>query len=190
MRTLPILVERRNEPTYIYVIDDDEPMSEHWYQVILNYKEHGEYPPNTDTRGKRAIQRLASQFNIELGQLLKKTPHSTLLTCVRKEKGYKIIEDTHDGEYGPHMNARALYEQILRLGWCWTTIEADCIKYVKTCHKCQIFGNVLHVPPSPLFSITSPWPFSTWGIDVIGKILPIGTGGHCFILVAIDYFTK
>ncbi|PKI68965.1 hypothetical protein CRG98_010645 [Punica granatum] len=27
----------------------------------------------------------------------------------------------------------------------------------------------------------TPWPFSMWGIDVIG---------HLFILVAIDYFTK
>ena len=89
MRTLPILVEQRNEPAYTHAIDDDEPPSEPWYQVILNYKEHGEYPPNTDTRGKRAIQRQASQFTIELGQLLKKTPQGTLLTCVSKKKGTK-----------------------------------------------------------------------------------------------------
>ncbi|XP_074300568.1 uncharacterized protein LOC141631846 [Silene latifolia] len=38
--------------------------------------------------------------------------------------------------------------------------------------------------------MTSPWPFSTWGIDIIGKVNPSGTGGYCFILVAIDYFTK
>ncbi|KAL9230654.1 hypothetical protein vseg_005978 [Gypsophila vaccaria] len=110
--------------------------------------------------------------------------------CVDQAKGQKIIAQVHDGECGPHMNARALCKQILRLGWYWTSMEADCIKYVKHCHHCQIFGNVQHVPPSPLYSLTSPWPFSTWGIDVIGKIFPIGAGGHCFILVAIDYFTK
>ncbi|XP_074283147.1 uncharacterized protein LOC141607690 [Silene latifolia] len=38
--------------------------------------------------------------------------------------------------------------------------------------------------------MTSPWPFSTWGIDIIGKVNPSRSGGHCFILVAIDYFTK
>ncbi|KAL9227910.1 hypothetical protein vseg_003546 [Gypsophila vaccaria] len=69
-------------------------------------------------------------------------------------------------------------------------MKADCIKYVKHCHNCQIFGNVQHVLPSPLYSLTSPWPFSTWGIDIIGKIFPIGAGCHCFILVAIDYLTK
>ena len=41
-----------------------------------------------------------------------------------------------------------------------------------------------------MFTFTSPWPFSTWGIGKIGKITPTGTGGHEFILVAIDYFTK
>ena len=29
-----------------------------------------------------------------------------------------------------------------------------------------------------------------WGIDVIGAIEPKAANGHCFILVAIDYFTK
>jgi len=28
-----------------------------------------------------------------------------------------------------------------------------------------------------------------WGIDVIGAIEPKASNGHCFILVAIDYFT-
>ena len=35
-----------------------------------------------------------------------------------------------------------------------------------------------------------PWPFSEWGIDIIGKISPKSSSGHEFILVAIDYFTK
>ena len=46
------------------------------------------------------------------------------------------------------------------------------------------------VPPSELHALTSPWPFSVWGIDIIGKISPRSSGGHEYILVAIDYFTK
>ena len=38
--------------------------------------------------------------------------------------------------------------------------------------------------------MTSPWPFSIWGIDIIGKISLKSSSGHDFILVAIDYFTK
>jgi len=35
-----------------------------------------------------------------------------------------------------------------------------------------------------------PWPFSRWGIDVIGVIEPKALNGHRFILVVIDYFTE
>ena len=38
--------------------------------------------------------------------------------------------------------------------------------------------------------MSSPWPFSTWGIDVIGAVHPAASNGHRYILVAIDYFTK
>ncbi|RVW87089.1 hypothetical protein CK203_048330 [Vitis vinifera] len=50
--------------------------------------------------------------------------------------------------------------------------------------------DLIHVPPSELHALTSPWPFSVWGIDIIGKISSKSSRGHEFILVAIDYFTK
>ena len=50
--------------------------------------------------------------------------------------------------------------------------------------------DLIHVPPSKLHALTSPWPFSIWGIDIIRKISPKSSNGHEYILVAIDYFTK
>ena len=38
--------------------------------------------------------------------------------------------------------------------------------------------------------MTSPWPFSTWGVDIIGKVTAKASNEHEFTLVAIDYFTK
>ncbi|XP_070004570.1 uncharacterized protein [Nicotiana sylvestris] len=49
---------------------------------------------------------------------------------------------------------------------------------------------MIKVPPNKLNATSSPWPFATWGMDVIGPIEPIASNGHRFILVAIDYFTK
>ena len=45
------------------------------------------------------------------------------------------------------------------------------------------------MPPTPLNLLTSPWPVSMWGIDMIGMIEPKASNGHRFILVANDYFT-
>ena len=69
-------------------------------------------------------------------------------------------------------------------------IETDCVDYVKSCHDCQAQANLNHVPPSELYSMTSPWPFSIWGIDVIGMLAPKVSNGHEYILVTINYFTK
>ena len=51
-------------------------------------------------------------------------------------------------------------------------------------------GDLIHVSTSELHALTSTWPFSVWGIYIIGKILLKSSSGHEFILVAIDYFMK
>ncbi|RVW94477.1 hypothetical protein CK203_035660 [Vitis vinifera] len=68
--------------------------------------------------------------------------------------------------------------------------EADCCQFVQRCPECQMHGDLIHMPPSKLHVLTSPWPFSMWGIDVIGKISPKSSNRHEYILVVVDYFTK
>ena len=55
--------------------------------------------------------------------------------------------------------------------------------------KSATFRNVQRVPAKHLKNITSPWPFSIWGIDIMGP-LPCGKKQLKFLVVAIDYFTK
>ncbi|XP_056688165.1 uncharacterized protein [Spinacia oleracea] len=100
------------------------------------------------------------------------------------------MEEYNSGVCGPHMNGRMLARIISRSRYYRTTMETDCYRFIKTCPKCQIFSNLNHLPPLELYTFTSPWPFSTWGIDIIGKITPTGVGGHEYVLVAIDYFIK
>ena len=68
-------------------------------------------------------------------------------------------------------------------------MQVDAIELVKKCDKCQRLGNVQRLPAKRLTTITSPWPFGQWGIDIIGP-LPLGKGQVKFLLVAIDYFIK
>jgi len=55
---------------------------------------------------------------------------------------------------------------------------------------CQAYSDKINAPLTPMFNLTSPWPFTIWGIDVIEPINLKAINGHRFILVAIDYFTK
>ena len=70
------------------------------------------------------------------------------------------------------------------------TMESDYCLHVRKCHKCQTFADNVNALPLPLNVLAMPWPFSMWGIDVIGAIEPKAANEHRFILVAIDYFTK
>ena len=69
-------------------------------------------------------------------------------------------------------------------------METDCVKFVKKCHNCQVYGDVSHLPSMELQGMTSPWSFVVWGIDIIGEVRPKASNGHRYIIVAIDYFFK
>ena len=100
------------------------------------------------------------------------------------------MRKVHAGVCGLHMGRHMLAHKIMRTGYCWLTMETDCCHFVQRCPECQIHGDLIHAPPSELHALTSPWPFSVWGIDIIGKISLKSSSAHEFILVAIDYFTK
>ena len=70
------------------------------------------------------------------------------------------------------------------------SMEKDCIQTVRQCHQRQIHGNLNHLLPTVLNSLSSLWPFTAWGIDIIGEIRPNGSNGHKYIVVAIDYFSR
>lgn len=43
--------------------------------------------------------------------------------------------------------------------------------FIAKCRDCQIHSNIPALPPTEMTSITSPWPFFQWGIDIVGPFL-------------------
>ncbi|MCQ7416301.1 reverse transcriptase domain-containing protein [Salmonella enterica] len=165
---------------------DDKP----WFQDIKHYLKCGTYPLNASENDKRTLRKLAMKFFLN-GEILYKRNHDmVLLRCVDTNEANTIMKEIHEGICGTHANGHMMARQALRAGYYWLTMEADCIKYARKCHKCQIYADKAHAPASQLHVMTTPWPFSMWGMDVIGPIDPKASNGHRFILVAIDYFTK
>jgi len=60
---------------------------------------------------------------------------------------------------------------------------------IRKCEGCQAYGNNVKRALTELHSLTAPWPFAQWGIDIVGPF-PIGRAQKKFILVTVDYFTK
>eukprot|EP00253_Pinus_taeda_P001718 PITA_01718 len=65
----------------------------------------------------------------------------------------------------------------------------DFITAVRSCHACQIFDSKTRRPPASLRPVVAVGTFAKWGIDFM-TCNPTSAGGHGYIIVAVDYFTK
>ena len=68
-------------------------------------------------------------------------------------------------------------------------MRQDAKIYVRKCDKCQKHEPIPHMPAETLNSVTSPWPFAQWGMDIVGP-LPTTAAQKKFLLVVTDYFSK
>ncbi|XP_038678394.1 uncharacterized protein LOC119979838, partial [Tripterygium wilfordii] len=184
-----IKIEKREVRGYCSNLEE-EPDGKPWYHDIQQYIEKKEYPSGASENDKRTIRRLAGSFFLNGNVLYKRNDGVVFLRCVDMAEAKLIMEEIHEGICGTHSSGYAMARKIIRAGYYWLTMERDCISYANRCHKCQIYADRTHVSVNPLHVLTSPWPFSMWGLDVIGPIEPKASNGHRFILVAIDYFTK
>ncbi|GKV50051.1 hypothetical protein SLEP1_g56766 [Rubroshorea leprosula] len=111
---------------------------------------------------------------------------STAKTIKRRAAHFTLLDN--------HLYKRAASMPLLR---CLTPYEAEYVptmvedaqNYVKKCPTCQFNADDIHMPGEMLSSLTSPWPFAQWGVDLLGSFIK-GKGGCTFLVVAVDYFTK
>ncbi|PKI68274.1 hypothetical protein CRG98_011354 [Punica granatum] len=184
----PLEIEVARRPAHCNAIEASE--AKPWYEDIKNFMQTGHYPPFANRRDRKTLRRLAMHYFLSGEILYCRSFDSTLLRCIDEHESRLLMEEVHGGNCGPHMNGLMLAKKIMRLGYYWSTMETDCVKHVRHCHRYQVYADQIKAPPNELRPMTAPWPFSMWGMDVIGPINPKESNGHMFILVAIDYFIK
>jgi hypothetical protein len=99
------------------------------------------------------------------------------------------LEEIHFECYGNHASSRTLVVKAFRFGYYWPPAFKDAEELVRHCKGCQFFAKQAHVPAHNVICIPPSWPFSCWGLDVVGP-LKHAPGGFKYIYVAIDKFTK
>jgi hypothetical protein len=60
---------------------------------------------------------------------------------------------------------------------------------VKSCNGCQHFSKQRHTPAAALKTIPLTWPFTVWGLDMVGPFKTVPRG-LTHLLVVVDKFTK
>nr|KYP33867.1 Gypsy retrotransposon integrase-like protein 1 [Cajanus cajan] len=135
------------------------------------------------------MKTVAARYVLIFGELYKRGISTPLLKCLAPEQAHYVLREIHEGVCGTHSGSRTLATKVVRAGYYWPTLAVDCTKFVQQCKPCQQHGPLTHNPPEELHSITTPWPFSVWGLDILGPFPPV-KGQVKFLIVAVDRFTK
>ena len=68
-------------------------------------------------------------------------------------------------------------------------MQKEALEYAKKCDQCQRFALNIHQPRGVLNLLSSPWPFTQWGLEIVGPF-PKTVGNKRYLLVGTDYFNK
>ncbi|XP_048628323.1 uncharacterized protein LOC125597842 [Brassica napus] len=157
-----------------------------WRKELIDYLAEGLLP--VEKWDARRLKRRSTHYVVLDGELHRWTASKVLLKCIAGDETRLVMAETHEGAAGNHSGGRALALKVKNLGFYWPTMNADCETYARKCDKCQRHAKTIHSPTEFLHTLTAPYPFMRWGMDIIGP-MPASRQKK-FILVLTDYFTK
>lgn len=136
-----------------------------WMVPMTQYVQSGML--SDDKKDARKVRVNATNYTMYKGRLYRKGYSTPWLKFLTMEEARNVIEEIHDGICGSHVESRAVVQKILRTWYIWPTMTKDTNESIQKCHCCQIHSNVSTLPSAPMMSISSPWPFMQWRIDII-----------------------
>ncbi|XP_050217638.1 uncharacterized protein LOC126668489 [Mercurialis annua] len=149
-------------PEATFLINPLDQRMEH----IISYIENGSLPE--DNKEAKKVKRRAPHFSYRDGTLYRKSFSHPWSRCLTVEEGKYVLAEIHEGVCGSHISHLALCRKAVLQGYYWPTLAQDAANLVQKCEKCQYHQNVHHQPTTEQNPIISPWPFSMWGIDIVG----------------------
>ena len=144
-----------------------------WMDPIWDYLIGGLLP--NDPKEAAKLRTRSDRFTVHKGRLYKRGFFAPILKCIEGRDADYVLREVHEGVCGNHIGARALAGKVLRQGYYWPTMLRDVTDLVRRCKIFQKHAKISHLPSEPLTSVSSPWPFQQWGLDIL-KPLPVGKG--------------
>lgn len=162
-----------------------------WYANIVYYLKYMKCTDRLNDSQKITLKFQTSRYVLLNGDLYWENRDGILLLCLDECRASAILRDLHEGVCGGHFSTKTVAHKILNVGYYWPQIFKDCHAYIRKCEACQKISRKLKYNGAiPLRPMHTEEPFQMWGIDSIREIENKSSGGHKWILVATDYFTK
>jgi transposase InsO family protein len=168
-------------------LSQPESDSNDWREPIIRYIKNEEEPD--DKAAAERIARQSAHYTLIGDALYRRGATGVLMKCIPSVTGKQLLDEIHAGQCGIHAASRTLVGKVFRFGFYWPTAKSDAAELVQRCEACQFLSKQQHLPAQQLQTIPVTWPFSCWGLDMIGPFKK-AQGGYTHVLVAIDKFTK
>jgi ribonuclease HI len=130
-----------------------------------------------DHASAERIVRLAKRCAMVEGDLYRRGVSGILMQCITQEEGCNLLAKIHGGECKSHSSSRTLVRKAFRHGFYWLTALQDAAELVKSYKACQFHEKQIHTPAQALQMIPPSWPFTVWGLDILGPF-PRAVGGY------------
>ncbi|XP_019258643.1 PREDICTED: uncharacterized protein LOC109236867 [Nicotiana attenuata] len=125
-----------------------------------------------DKKEAKKLRVQAARYNLINHDLYKRTFGGPLAKCLGPHQTRQVLEEVREGHCGAH-TVRALVRCLIRASYYWPTMKKEAADYVRICEQCQKYAPMIHQARECLHSVTSPWPFIKWGMDIVDP-LPAG----------------
>ncbi|KAG7564374.1 Integrase catalytic core [Arabidopsis suecica] len=158
-----------------------------WREPIKHYIVTGELPKNKWQARKMRI--VSAKLCLSKDTLYRRGVSDPYLLCIFRPEVEIVVREVHEGLCGSHSSGRAMAFKIKIMGYYWPTMITDCVKFAQRCKRCQLHAPLIHQPSELFSSISAPYPFMRWSMDIIGP-LHRSTRGVQYLLVLTDYFSK
>ena len=155
----PATLEPSNEE--ISTIEAEET----WMTPIVQYLKDDILPENRNE--SRKIKKQAARYCLSQEVLYRRSFAGSYLRCVTPREAARILVELHEGDCGSHSSRRSLVLRAKRAGYYWPTMAEEPNKKARLCDKCQRHTPIPVLPPENLKSISSPWPFRKWGMQIV-----------------------
>ncbi|GJS17712.1 reverse transcriptase domain-containing protein [Tanacetum coccineum] len=179
-----VLTKRSIEEKEVLEVETQE--RKNWMDPIHEYLLSRLLPE--DTREARKIRIQAPQYKLIQENLYKRSFFTPWLRCVAPPQTGKIIKEIHEGSCGFNAKPHSLVVRITEQGFYWPSIHREVAKAIQDCEKCKEESAIRKARTSRSIA-ESTWPFSHWGIHIIG-LLPMAPGGLQFLAIAVEHSTK
>ncbi|GJZ97111.1 reverse transcriptase domain-containing protein [Tanacetum coccineum] len=146
------------------IVKEDEAS---WMVPIREYLKEGILPK--DPQKARKLRIKVPLYRMIEERLYRRSYMSPWLRCVGLMQAKSIIKEVYEGSCGMHSGPRSVVSKITRLEYYWPSMHKDAKELIHKCEACQIYSLVPRKPKQEMTSITSAWPFSQWGIDIVGR---------------------